>query len=69
MEAIKFKPEYAEAFYNRGYAKFKLNDYQGSLADYTEAIRLKADYAEAFYGRGYCEVCIERFSRSHRRLY
>jgi tetratricopeptide (TPR) repeat protein len=51
-EAIRLKPDYADAFYNRGVARRAKGDVDGALQDYTEAIRLKPDYADAFNNRG-----------------
>src|SRR5262249_17381332 len=46
------KPDFAEAFNNRGTVFQKLNRLDEALASYNEAIALKADYAEAHYNRG-----------------
>ena len=51
-EAIRIKPDYAEAYRNRGVAYAEKGEYDRAIADYTEAIRLKPDYAEAYYNRG-----------------
>ena len=52
-QAIKIKPDYADAYYNRGIAKYNLGDYQGAIADYNQAAQLYAqqnkmvDYQDA----------------------
>ncbi|TRU48352.1 MAG: tetratricopeptide repeat protein, partial [Microcystis aeruginosa Ma_QC_Ch_20071001_S25D] len=51
-QAIKLKPDYADAYNNRGIAKSDLGDKQGAIADYNQAIKLKPDYAIAYYNRG-----------------
>jgi uncharacterized caspase-like protein len=51
-QAIKLKPDYADAYYNRGIARSDLGDNKGAIADYDQAIKLKPDFAEAYYGRG-----------------
>jgi tetratricopeptide (TPR) repeat protein len=51
-EAIRLKPDYADAFNNRGNARYDKGDLEGALQDYTEALRLKPDYADAFNNRG-----------------
>jgi len=50
-EAIRLKPDYAAAFFNRGVVRRARRDFAGADADYTEAIRLKPDDAEAFSNR------------------
>jgi tetratricopeptide (TPR) repeat protein len=52
FEAIRLKPDFAEAFYNRSIARGLVSDFSGSIADSSEAIRLKTDYADAFVARG-----------------
>ncbi len=51
-EAIRFKPDLAEAYYNRGFSKSKLGDYKGAIEDYNEVIRIKPDDADAYNNRG-----------------
>jgi len=62
-KAIELKPDFAEAFNNRGYARaFKgsmsfvvrrdESDLNAAIADLTSAIKLKPDYAEAYRNRG-----------------
>ena len=49
---IRLKPDYADAYNNRGGAYFKLGQYQSAVKDFSEAIRLKPDYADAYNNRG-----------------
>ena len=51
-QAIRLKPDCAEAYNSRGKVKAFLGDIQGALADYNQAIRLKPDYAQAYLNRG-----------------
>ena len=51
-QAIKLNPDYAVAYYDRGWAKKDLGDNQGAIADYNQAIKLNPDYADAYRGRG-----------------
>ncbi|TRV45609.1 MAG: tetratricopeptide repeat protein, partial [Microcystis panniformis Mp_MB_F_20051200_S6D] len=39
-QAIKIKPDYADAYNNRGIAKKNLGDKQGAIADYNQAAQL-----------------------------
>jgi tetratricopeptide (TPR) repeat protein len=51
-EAIRLKPDYAEAFNNRGIARKAKGDLDGAIADFNQAIRLQPDCAETFCVRG-----------------
>ena len=51
-EAVRLKPDYAEAYNNRGNAKHDLDRHEDALADHDEAIRLKPDLPEAYNNRG-----------------
>jgi tetratricopeptide (TPR) repeat protein len=51
-QAIDLKPDFAEAFNNRAFARHEKGDLEGALQDCNEAIRLKPDYAGAFCNRG-----------------
>ncbi len=46
-EAIRLKPDFGEAFKNRGHAQYEKDDLEGAIADHTEAIRLSP--CNAFY--------------------
>lgn len=51
-EAIRLKPDYAFAYYNRGVAKGRKEDYDGIVADFSDAIRFNPDFLAAYYNRG-----------------
>jgi tetratricopeptide (TPR) repeat protein len=51
-EAIRLKPDYADAFNNRGNARYDQRNYEEAIQDYNEAIRLKPGYTLAFNNRG-----------------
>jgi tetratricopeptide (TPR) repeat protein len=50
-KAIQLNPNYAEAYYNRGYILLKDNK-DKALADFNKAIQLNPNYANAYYIRG-----------------
>lgn len=45
-------PDDADAFYNRGNAKFAIDNKLGAISDYTQAISLNPNYAIAYWARG-----------------
>ena len=49
---IRLKPDFAEAYYNRGTAKTFVAEYQLAITDFDEAIHLKPEFVEAYYNRG-----------------
>ena len=51
-KAIALKPNYAEAYSNRGNALKELKQFETALASYDMAISLKPDFAEAYSNRG-----------------
>jgi tetratricopeptide (TPR) repeat protein len=52
-QAIKLKPDYADAHYNRGFIlAHDLNQYQQALSDFDLVIRLNPKSANAYAGRG-----------------
>jgi tetratricopeptide (TPR) repeat protein len=51
-EAIRLKPDYTEAFNNRGIARAEHGDLKGAIEDYSHAIRLDPTYANVFNSRG-----------------
>jgi len=51
-KAIKFKHDYAEAYYNRGNVLHKLMRLDAALESYDKAIEFKPDYGEVYNNRG-----------------
>jgi Flp pilus assembly protein TadD len=51
-QAIRFKPDYADAHYNLGVAYGALSRWQDAVEPYKQAIRIKPDYAKAHYNLG-----------------
>ncbi|MEH2015266.1 tetratricopeptide repeat protein [Nostoc sp.] len=52
-KALKIKPDYYEAWYDRGNALRKLGRYKEALVSYDKALKIKPDYHEALNNRGY----------------
>jgi tetratricopeptide (TPR) repeat protein len=51
-EAIRLKPDFADAFFSRGNTRHEIADFDGAIVDYDEVIRLKPEYVDAFINRG-----------------
>ncbi len=52
-EAIRYKPDFALAYNNRGFARYAQKDYEGALADYNQAIRLHPKNALLYISRAF----------------
>ena len=61
---ISLKPNFVEAYNNRGNAKQKQGQYEDALADYDEAVRLRPDYAEAYHNRGVVKGALDRIDEA-----
>lgn len=59
--AIKLKPNYADAYNCRGIAYKDLRQYQLAIKDFNEAIRLKPDYAVFYNNRGLSYVSLRQY--------
>ena len=51
-QAIRLKPDFADAYFSRGLAYSDKGDYDRAITDFDQAIRLKPDAAYAYNGRG-----------------
>ena len=63
-QAIKLNPDDAEAYYDRGVAKYELKDYAGAIADCDEAIKLKPDSALVYHARGCFKEKLEDYEQA-----
>ena len=51
-EALRLKPDFAQAYSDRGAAWYFKGEYQKAIADYDQAIQLEPDNARAYTNRG-----------------
>ena len=51
-QALKIKPDYAEAYYNMGNALQDKRDLKSAIESYKQALKIKPDYANAYYNMG-----------------
>ena len=58
--ALRLKPDYAEAYYNRGTAKMLIGEYETAIADFDEAICLNPEFVEAHYNRSQTKVSLSQ---------
>ena len=56
-EAIKLKPDFVVAYYNRGIAHNNKGEYDNALWDFNMAIYLNPNYADAYINRGFAYHC------------
>ena len=54
--ALTIKPDYAEAYNNRGTALQELKRLEEALASYDQALRIKPNYAEAHWNESLCRL-------------
>ena len=62
--AIDKDPNYAEAYYLRGFARKSLKQREESIVDFDDAIRLNPNRAEAYYERGLAKGSLERYEEA-----
>ena len=61
-QAIQLKPNFPDAYYNRGVAKGNLEQYSAAISDYDKAILLKPDFAEAYNNRGLAKYKLGQYT-------
>jgi len=63
-QALQIKPDYVEAFLNRGLALKEIHHLEDALANYDKAIAIKLDYAQAYSNRGNVLKELHRFEEA-----
>jgi tetratricopeptide (TPR) repeat protein len=51
----------AEEYFDKGNAKFNLQDFIGAISEYNKAIEVKPDYTHAYLNRGVVKVELQNF--------
>ena len=54
----------AVLYNNRGVSKFKLEDYEGAIADYYKALEINPNFADAYYNRGVSKLKLKNQKES-----
>jgi tetratricopeptide (TPR) repeat protein len=58
--AIDIDPKFVLAYLKRGEVKFQLQDYNGTMADFSKAIEINPKSAVAYYNRGIIKIMLEQ---------
>ncbi len=64
QEALRIKPDYADAWYNAGIALGRLQDYPRAIASYREALRLDPANADGWVYRGLAHQAIGQYAEA-----
>jgi CHAT domain-containing protein/tetratricopeptide (TPR) repeat protein len=62
--ALEFKPDFHEAWTNRGIALVSLGRYEEAIASFDQALEIKPDYHEAWHNRGIALVNLGRYEEA-----
>jgi tetratricopeptide (TPR) repeat protein len=63
-QAIKVKPDYYQACYNKGIALSALGLKEEAITSYEKVLKIKPDYHQAWYAKGVSQSALERKERS-----
>lgn len=63
-EAIRLKPNYADAYNNKGSLYGDLRQYRTAIENFNKAIALKSDDAKAYYNRGTAYFYLGRYQQA-----
>ena len=63
-EVIDSNPEDAKAYYDRAFAKTRLERYEEAIDDYNQAIELDPEYADVYVNRGVTKGRLERYEEA-----
>ena len=61
---IELKPDYADAYSNRGVSHSNLNDNKGAIEDYNKAIELKPYNPNLYYNRGLARTALKENNKA-----
>ncbi|MEI6436210.1 MAG: tetratricopeptide repeat protein, partial [Bacteroidota bacterium] len=56
--ALALDPEFAFAWFNRGYVNSRMGNYREAIDDFSKAVALREDLAEAWYNRGLVSILL-----------
>ena len=61
---IELSPDFADAYYNRGYTHGVTGDYDRAIGDYNKSIKLNPDFAGAYYNRGIARLYLQAWEKA-----
>ncbi|NES77707.1 MULTISPECIES: tetratricopeptide repeat protein [Okeania] len=61
---IEINPNFAEAYYGRGLAKFDLGNNKEAIVDYTQALAINPNYIDAYLARGIAKLAVKDISET-----
>ena len=62
--SIELNPDYAEAYFYRGFAYSMKSEIDNAIADYTKAIELQPDKPIAYYHRGEAWLLLKEWKKA-----
>jgi tetratricopeptide (TPR) repeat protein len=57
-KVISLEPDFAFAYYNRAFVKYKMHDFRGAADDLNLALKINPAFADAYYNRGLLLFCM-----------
>jgi tetratricopeptide (TPR) repeat protein len=65
---LSYKPEFSEALFLRGYAKFQLSDYAGAIQDFSKSVESDRFMTDALYYRAIANVELNNYNAALKDL-
>ena len=63
-KSIIINPDYAQAYLNRGWARYNLGQYTRTIEDSNKAIEINPDFANAYYIRGIARINLGQYTEA-----
>jgi tetratricopeptide (TPR) repeat protein len=68
QQALAVQPDYPQAHYNLGIARFNQGEIEAALESFRQATQLNGSYADAYYGAGLAFLRLDRAEEARRVL-
>lgn len=63
-QAIELDPELWQAYFNRGTANYKLDEYADAVADLSMVVEINPEVVDTYYWRGFSYIGLEEFENA-----